>query len=466
MRLSVTFPLVGVVFIIFTSIYSLSNLEVGNFSLPAPALYIPSFYRLSEPELVWKYKTWEKENWRNDSITLPPPEFRNESVFTAGATVCYASGSKYTDSQAKGQCVCRRNYFGESCGIPSSVWFNDVTKRYDIKLRSKPRRIIQALIVNQEFDFFESRVEEHWDSVDVFLIGESSFTARGDEKETLFFQKLKSGWLSKYQHKILYVYLDFFHKKGKGDGWFADSFPRKYLGKHGLPRIHGLEDDDIIVYNDADEIPNRETIEFLKYFQGFPEPINFLYRWTVFGYYWLAINEKGEDQNGRLHCIHISAAADHCNFKVSAAGTWKLVHNIFNDSFWSIRQKLHKKAKYAKSIAEQNITVESWTIGSVGHYAGYHCSWCMPIPGIQNKLISAQSDDGPRWGDYPEKVEPDFIENIRESGTWFDLVSKFRLIEFAPSYVLKNFNKFKDIIVPPSNLNPVPSNLSHPESNL
>ena len=42
--------------------------------------------------------------------------------------------------------------------------------------------------------------------------------------------------------------------------------------------------------------------------------------------------------------------------------------------------------------------VESWTIGSVGHYAGYHCSWCMPIPGIQNKLISAQSDDGPRWG--------------------------------------------------------------------
>jgi beta-1,4-mannosyl-glycoprotein beta-1,4-N-acetylglucosaminyltransferase len=37
-----------------------------------------------------------------------------------------------------------------------------------------------------------------------------------------------------------------------------------------------------------------------------------------------------------------------------------------------------------------------WDIGTLGHYAGYHCSWCYKPDGIRTKLLSAQKDDSPR----------------------------------------------------------------------
>jgi hypothetical protein len=33
-----------------------------------------------------------------------------------------------------------------------------------------------------------------------------------------------------------------------------------------------------------------------------------------------------------------------------------------------------------------------------------------------------------RWGDYPEKLDPTYIEDIIESGTWFDNLTKFSLV--------------------------------------
>lgn len=40
--------------------------------------------------------------------------------------------------------------------------------------------------------------------------------------------------------------------------------------------------------------------------------------------------------------------------------------------------------------------IKEWDIGTLGHYAGYHCSWCYKPEGIRTKLLSAQKDDSPR----------------------------------------------------------------------
>ena len=61
-----------------------------------------------------------------------------------------------------------------------------------------------------------------------------------------------------------------------------------------------------------------------------------------------------------------------------------------------------------------------WTLGGLGHYGGWHCSWCYEPQGIRQKLVSAQRHDKPRWGDYPEKLDLDYIARLVEEGEWFD----------------------------------------------
>jgi hypothetical protein len=94
-------------------------------------------------------------------------------------------------------------YFGKDCGIPDAVWYGHFagapSHRKKLKIRPKMRRIIHALPVNHEFDFFETRVKTLDEVVDVFVIQESNYTTFGTEKDLLFLDKLKSGWLPEVQ---------------------------------------------------------------------------------------------------------------------------------------------------------------------------------------------------------------------------------------------------------------------------
>ena len=66
------------------------------------------------------------------------------------------------------------------------------------------------------------------------------------------------------QDKIAYVFLGHFTEKGKTNGWYADSYLRTHLSRQGLRLVSGLRDDDIFLYLDADELPTREMLLFLK----------------------------------------------------------------------------------------------------------------------------------------------------------------------------------------------------------
>lgn len=69
------------------------------------------------------------------------------------------------------------------------------------------------------------------------------------------------------------------------------------MGIRGLNRIHGVRPDDLFVLLDADEIPTREVLMFLKLYDGYPEPVRLAMRWSVFGFYW---KRKREKQIGTL----------------------------------------------------------------------------------------------------------------------------------------------------------------------
>lgn len=113
---------------------------------------------------------------------------------------------------------------------------------------------------------------------------------------------------------------------------------------------------------------------------------------------------------------------------------------------------LGKVEVYAKS----GHSVMEWIIGRVGAYAGFHCSWCYKPEGIRLKLASAQKDDKPRWGDYPEKLDLGYIAGLIRNGRWFDNSQPFFLVKpeqdrsYAPSYMLEHRNKFSYLLDPPT----------------
>ena len=55
-------------------------------------------------------------------------------------------------------------------------------------------------------------------------------------------------------------------------------------------------------------------------------------------------------------------------------------------------------------------------IGYSHNYAGHHCSWCFKPEGIREKLLAAQKSDTPRWGDYPEKLDLNYINSLIKEG--------------------------------------------------
>ena len=79
------------------------------------------------------------------------------------------------------------------------------------------------------------------------------------------------------------------------------------------------------------------------------------------------------------------------------------------------------------------------------------------LEGIRLKLTSAQKDDKPRWGDYPEKLDLKYIEGLIRDGGWFDGSKPFYRAasvnddpQYAPPYVLRNKEQFAHLLSPPA----------------
>ena len=96
--------------------------------------------------------------------------------------------------------------------------------------------------------------------------------------------------------------------------------------------------------------------------------------------------------------------------------------------------------------------IKQWDIGTIDHYAGYHCSWCYSPEGIRTKLLSAQKHDSPRWGDYPEKTDVKYIAGLIKTGGWFDDTKPFIRVKdpghqfYAPKFILDNPQRFKYLL--------------------
>ncbi|KAL1431145.1 hypothetical protein MTO96_014532 [Rhipicephalus appendiculatus] len=188
------------------------------------------------------------------------------------------------------QCHVLRTCLPET--ISSSKRFRRRWTNKKVHRRSgRPRRIVNAININHELDLLEVRLRELYNVVDVFVVCESNYSARGEPKPLHLLPELRKGFLAPYQDKIVHVFLDHFPNKGREDGWFADGYQRTFLWRQAKKQLSGLRDDDLFVLTDADEIPRAGPLAYLKTHEGFGEPMFLRLRWTLYGFFWQHVQE-------------------------------------------------------------------------------------------------------------------------------------------------------------------------------
>ncbi|TSX99882.1 Beta-1,4-mannosyl-glycoprotein 4-beta-N-acetylglucosaminyltransferase [Bagarius yarrelli] len=331
-------------------------------------------------------------------------------------------------------CLCRPGWHGPNCGVPTVVQHSNLPTKSHLKLRKVPRRIINAININHEFDLLHARFHELSDAVDVFVVCESNYTAYGEARPLVFLRLLLNGTFDYIKHKIVYIFLDHFPKGGYTNGWIVDDYLRTYLTKTGLMRIQDLRPDDVFLLNDADEIPLRQAILFLKLYDGWTEPFGIHMRKSLYGFYWR--------QPGTLDIL-------------SGCTVNMLLAVYRGDGILLRRRNYYTLSGYQEYQMKMGKILMSWSIGSPVHYAGWHCSWCFTPEGIYYKLISAQNGDFPRWGDFEEKRKLSYIRELIRTGGWFDgsvsnhLPADPKEHMFAPKYLLDNYKKYRYLLENP-----------------
>ncbi|XP_043922850.1 beta-1,4-mannosyl-glycoprotein 4-beta-N-acetylglucosaminyltransferase isoform X1 [Protopterus annectens] len=332
------------------------------------------------------------------------------------------------------ECACRPGWHGATCGVPTVVQHSNIPTKDRLEPRDIPRRIINAININHEFDLLDGRFHELGDVVDVFVVCESNFTAFGESRKLKFAEMLLNGTFDYIKHKILYVFLDHFPDGGRQDGWIADDYLRTFLTRNGISRIKNLRDDDVFLIDDADEIPARDGVLFLKLFDGWTEPFAFHMRKSLYGFFW--------KQPGTLEVISGCTLA-----------MLRMVYDM--DGIKLRRRDYYTMPNFRRYENHTGHILVQWSLGSPLHFAGWHCSWCFTPEGIYFKLISAQNGDFPRWGDYEDKKDLNYIRQLIRTGGWFDGTTQDyppadpKEHMYAPKYFVENYKKYHYLLKNP-----------------
>lgn len=149
--------------------------------------------------------------------------------------------------------------------------------------------IIDTFQFFNEYDMLEGRLEYLYPVVDKFVITEANITHSGNDKPYRFVDNIER--YKKYLDKIIYV-PSFFDKNNYNfsrevneqdfthDAWSVEMQQRD----KAMDIIKCFSDDSLVLINDIDEIPKRDTVNILRnnYIEGeFISVLMTLYRYNL-----------------------------------------------------------------------------------------------------------------------------------------------------------------------------------------
>ncbi|XP_071095155.1 beta-1,4-mannosyl-glycoprotein 4-beta-N-acetylglucosaminyltransferase-like [Haliotis cracherodii] len=362
------------------------------------------------------YKDYDlKKPWK---FTLP--DLGNEDfTFINGKLKCFKPGtSKVQEQGSNVTCVCSSDYAGKHCSVPSIVKtaLSKLSRSYIITPREKPRRLILVMTFNMEHHVLMLKMLQVHSAVDLFVILESNYTGHGDPRPLRLLHNLRRGYMKRFHHKIMHVYLDTFPAGGRLNGWIAETYIRQHLAPAVEARVSGLRKDDLFVFMDTDETPFVNLLHFLKLHNGYPFPVGFVLHSFMYGFFWsVTKNPK----------------------TVVGVCSIQMLRDIYKGSSDAIRGSKGVIQQLQKGNHPWGM-FQTWLIGSPDNYAGWHASWFSSPREVITKLTSAINADFPRWGDYPEKCTFDYVASLFRKGEYFDGKRQFDPICLTDIYVLKD----------------------------
>ena len=336
---------------------------------------------------------------------------RTSDLFeTYNTTLCFKDGTddpRMQEEKNVKKCVCLHGWHGTDCGQPEVVWRAIMASKQNIKLklRRASRRIIYTFNVNDyNSAIAEVIVEELYRVIDYFVICDFS------NAEDNFRHKLAKGLLGPQQNKIIYVNIAAKARK-----------PGRVISKYIWDRVNGIvknmRDDDIYVTTEAEQILNSRALMFLKLYDGWPQPIGFRLRWSVFGFYW---------QHPSKTMITVGAS------------TIGLTREAYRTNSMVLQ------GEFQDETSERDVL--GLVIGDLNHYGGWYCNYCQAPANI---IISLSCDTKKaKQLRYDKNADVAYIEDLIGTGVWLNgktnllRAYKSREMYFAPNTVLANTWKY------------------------
>lgn len=360
-----------------------------------------------------------------------------------GESFCFAYGTQSIEQDYgtdEVTCVCKAEWEGARCSIPSVVASSEsfALLSSTLTLRQQPRRLIDSFVFSLEWEMLEARVASLYNLVDVFLVLESNSTLSGQAQPRRLLQRLRDGYLGQYQAKILYVAHDLLPHQGLDN---AESLQLNFLSTYGLQQVLGLRDDDIFLLSHADELLVPEVLVFLRHHDHYPEQIGFSLRHSRFGFYW----RDALPQRPTLACS-IAFLRDVLRYEAADLRSGRFIaheHPVLRSVY----------DERVKAFVTNGGRFGPWVIGSRDNHAGWHCSWCLSIEGIAEKMKITFHGDYARWGDDSADANVTHIRDLVRYGLWIDDRDGSAVLEnamtddfYAPPYFVQNWEKYEHLL--------------------
>ncbi|KAJ8984589.1 hypothetical protein NQ317_006051, partial [Molorchus minor] len=317
------------------------------------------------------------------------------SFIDFNSSLCFKNGtdlvSMRISKDANWKCKCLPGWHGNDCGMPEVLWRAILASRKPIKIKG-PRTFERRLIYVFKVDQFS----EHIADIRINELDHDCHYLRN---------KLNNKFYKEHQDKILYA-------QGKHDT----------LWKSVKPYLKNLRNDDIILSSDSNEIPNKDALLFLKFYDQWPQPIKFRYRWSVFGFFW-------------MHPSRTIIGGGAC--------TIAFLKEAFNNKLELLTDNKTLSGPLYKGI----------TLGDLNHYGGWYCEYCNDGAQIV-KYLASKPKNVIKWDRIDkQKIDSDYIEELIENGVYIDgktqlnKAYKYRDNYFAPQFVSEHNWRYDFLLI-------------------
>lgn len=330
----------------------------------------------------------------------------HENYANFNTSLCFINGTDVTSmnrlKNSIWKCECLNGYHGNDCGQPEVIWRAFLAYRKPLTIKG-PRKYQRRVIYVFEVRSFmktltDIKTNEFLDVIDLFVMYEMN-QSNSDLKKYV-----EAEFLNKYSNKILFLSI-----KNVTKLWFSIKSV-----------IKNINNDDLILTSDLNDIPNKLAVNFLKFYDNWPEPISFRLRWSVYGFFWIHPN-KTLLKGGLCSVGYLRKAL---NSDISLLNSNKTISN-------------------AKGLK----------IGDLNHFGGWSCEFCVEessqIIEMMYKNVTNQKNVV-----FPEKtIDTGYIEELIENGIYINgktellRARRYQEAYFAPKNVLENNWKYDFLLI-------------------